>query len=558
MKIRRLFFEIHPILQGLELDFTKEDGSTADTVVIAGGNGLGKTLVLNSIYEFTVSSPNKTAKDEKIDVEFELSSAEFDLMYKSPLVTLSKKPYANYRYKLTIDHRLGHDWNRFKLFEYSDSGVLKEMPNIVIFNDNGDIIFNSIFSDVEINFSPEVIKGVTSLNIDSASVKNTRSNANLATMITQLLIDIQTLDALEFSNWAKNNNGQLIDESRIDVRTKRFTNAFHYMFPVKRYKGISNSENNSKVILFEDGEKEMNISQLSSGEKQIVFRGGFLLKDLGSLQGATVLIDEPEISLHPDWQLKIMPFFQHLFTDSSEKQTSQIIVTTHSPFIIHNSNMIGGKIVVLKKGDDGKVFQVKTPNFYSWSPEKLIKEAFNVSRLYSNEKPVVFVEGETDELYLNKALSVYKETHFEFKWIGRVNDRGAVEFTGDSALNQAKAFFLANPKQLKDKVVLLYDSDTNKPDENFGNLLIRKMSINHENKLFRIGIENLLSMPENFDPKPFYKETIKVDDYGAESIIRGLNKMHLCSYVCGLPDSELVHIMKLLNGEISRLLIELG
>jgi len=55
----------------------------------------------------------------------------------------------------------------------------------------------------------------------------------------------------------------------------------------------------------------MSISQLSSGEKQIVFRGSFLLKDKESSKGALILIDEPEISLHPNWQLKVLSFFKN-------------------------------------------------------------------------------------------------------------------------------------------------------------------------------------------------------------------------------------------------------
>lgn len=82
------------------------------------------------------------------------------------------------------------------------------------------------------------------------------------------------------------------------------------------------------------------------------------------------------------------------------------------------------------------------------------------------------------------------------------------------------------------KVILLYDSDTNKPEEIIENLEVKKMAINDANTTYKIGIENLLILPENFDKEQFYNEIVKRDEYSAESIIRKLRKTKLCNYVC--------------------------
>lgn len=84
----------------------------------------------------------------------------------------------------------------------------------------------------------------------------------------------------------------------MNERISRFTRAFDKMFDKLRYKRIIN-KNGKKVILFEKNGKEIPIEALSSGEKQIVYRGCFLLKDVDATKGAFVFIDEPEISLHP-------------------------------------------------------------------------------------------------------------------------------------------------------------------------------------------------------------------------------------------------------------------
>ena len=75
----------------------------------------------------------------------------------------------------------------------------------------------------------------------------------------------------------------------------------------------------------------------------------------------------------------------------------------------------------------------------------------------TENKTTVFLEGETDEKYYNKCLEVFNKTNLpiEFKWIGRINEKGNAENTGDTALNQAKTFFTANMEQIKSKIILL-------------------------------------------------------------------------------------------------------
>jgi hypothetical protein len=61
---------------------------------------------------------------------------------------------------------------------------------------------------------------------------------------------------------------------------------------------------------------------------------------------AIFLLDEPESHLHPAWQRKILPAFQHLFPKA------QIFVATHSPFVIASVNH--GWIHPITLDSDGK------------------------------------------------------------------------------------------------------------------------------------------------------------------------------------------------------------
>ena len=61
-----------------------------------------------------------------------------------------------------------------------------------------------------------------------------------------------------------------------------------------------------------------------------------------------VLIDEPEISLHPNWQMKYLSFLRELFSHS-EYATCHILVATHSHFLISDLKGDSSKIIGLKK-----------------------------------------------------------------------------------------------------------------------------------------------------------------------------------------------------------------
>lgn len=557
MKIRKIEFTNHPIFDDLKLDFTDANGKTINTIIIAGENGVGKSLLLNTIFEFSNLNLVSDKRDEKRKFEIELSNEEIQKLK----VGQHSKQYFTTNYKdnifiISIDYNIIDNWNQIDIRGKTETGLSPTIVGHLFSQSDTNGILKTIFSDVEINFTPKQITTVTSTNIDRTDLKSQRSNSNLATEITQLLIDVQSLDALEFTEWARNNTGQPIDNDKIDTRIKRFTSAYDFMFPLKRYKRIENKDN-KKEIIFEENGKEMSISKLSSGEKQIVFRGSFLLKDKESSKGALILIDEPEISLHPNWQLKVLSFFKKLFTNSSGEQTSQIIISTHSPFIIHNANRNDDKVIILQKDLAGKTVIPNEAKFFGWSNEKLVQEAFNINHFLAENKTTVFVEGETDEKYYNKCLEVFNKTHLpiEFKWIGRINEKGNAENTGDTALNQAKTFFTANMEQIKNKIVLFYDSDTNKPEEDIENLSIRKMNRNDENSIFKIGVENLLTVDPNFDLPSFYKQRTKTDDYGAESILRELDKTKLCSFICDSLDLEKQKLaLKKLENEIDRLL----
>lgn len=84
----------------------------------------------------------------------------------------------------------------------------------------------------------------------------------------------------------------------------------------------------SNEILFEQEGDELTPYQLSSGEKQmLVILLTVLVQDN---QPYALFMDEPEISLHVEWQQQLILLIRQL------NPNAQIILTTHSPAVIMN------------------------------------------------------------------------------------------------------------------------------------------------------------------------------------------------------------------------------
>ena len=80
------------------------------------------------------------------------------------------------------------------------------------------------------------------------------------------------------------------------------------------------------------------------------------------------------------------------------------------------------------------------------------------------------------------------------------------------------------------------------------------MKGNDEHLTFKIGVENLLSIDQNIDVPSFYKQRTKTDNYGAESILRELDKTKLCDFICDSLDLEKQKlVLKKIENEIDRL-----
>lgn len=150
------------------------------------------------------------------------------------------------------------------------------------------------------------------------------------------MVDINSKDANEWLNISKNQPNvsyEMFEKS--NSRMYRFKNAFNNFFADTGlvFDRIDDSKNNTIDIVFKRNNQTIYIDDLSTGEKQIVFRGATLLRNRNKLEGGLIFIDEPELSLHPIWQTKILDFYKNIFTINGRLNT-QIFFATHSENVL--------------------------------------------------------------------------------------------------------------------------------------------------------------------------------------------------------------------------------
>ena len=516
MKIKSIKFKNHPILKNLELDFCDANGNAADTVIIAGENGTGKSSLLNYLY-----SLSSTVVSAESIVMINDDNVDIPLMY-------------------SYDSKKERIW-------ISDNRGLRTLPGLPELKEKYKM--SGIFSDVDINFQADNLSSVTSMALDTSD-SSRRSTTDLPKQIKQLLIDVQALDDAELSHAVRENPTKTKAELQVAERIPRFTNAFARMFDGLTYDRIDNAGGH-KVIYFKNNGVDIPIDNLSSGEKQVVYRGCFLLKDVNATNGAFVFIDEPEISLHPSWQMKIMDYYKDIFTAEDGTQTSQIFAVTHSPFIIHNENRRNDKVIVLTRDENGDIIVKDKPEYFKCTSVEAVQDAF-LLKSFSAEQPTVYLEGRTDEKYFSRVVQAFgMDVPFRFKWVGYMDEKGQEANTGDKSVDAAYQFLVA--RNLPIHNFCLKDCDTNRQPKKKNNVTILSIPPYKNAKGIKKGIENALVF-DRIDLTPFYSLKTTTGEYGEKKEIQSFNKMACCDSICSMDDVALQEVFIHLKEMIDHLL----
>jgi predicted ATP-binding protein involved in virulence len=161
------------------------------------------------------------------------------------------------------------------------------------------------------------------------------------------------------------------------------------------------SLNKDKNVFFRNKKHDnLEIYDLSGGEREIITK--LLPLYLSDIKDSIILIDEPETSLHPNWQSRIVELYEKVAIENN----LQIIITTHSPYIVGGIKKECLKILIKENG----IIKVIDNNIHSYGKriDEILLEIFGAKGLRTPK-----VEEKIEQL--QKMLLDNKQNNSEFK-----------------------------------------------------------------------------------------------------------------------------------------------
>lgn len=97
--------------------------------------------------------------------------------------------------------------------------------------------------------------------------------------------------------------------------------------------------------------------------------------------GSMILIDEPECSTHPNWQISYIKWLEEIFKNYN---TCHFIVSTHSHLLLSDLKKDNSSIIALSRDDNKRVVDIcEGINTYGWTTDDILYEVFGVRNKFN-------------------------------------------------------------------------------------------------------------------------------------------------------------------------------
>ncbi len=342
--------------------------------VLNGKNGLGKTYFLAELSKETLDNFVTNSKNENPLCPFNVTN----------MICLSGIAFDKFPYYVNFKEKVGNDTEL--LLKYCYCGYTTNN-----------------------NMSTEIIPFRTVLDITAHQYRDLNNKKLEKELIEKLRkrfeFLLEYLEDIDFKpeftiKIGKSSTKQIMEEDyTIGPYRKKDQNSETQIrnlnTQIKKLINDINKEvrNNLKDIIFhKDNDKycltkKENFRNLSSGQYQII-RCIFSLV-LTTTPDSLVIYDEPEISLHPEWQSKIIKILmkiietEDLGNDSASNKHATVVIATHSPLI--TSSFSTSKIKISSYDSNDNSFKWDDQQYYGWDTNNLLTEHFNLKSARNQE-----------------------------------------------------------------------------------------------------------------------------------------------------------------------------
>ena len=156
----------------------------------------------------------------------------------------------------------------------------------------------------------------------------------------------------------------------IDQNSLAANEDLNYIYKLKQYDLVQATS----VVFYKKG-KQIASEEMSSGEFAMLSMV-LSISTASSDSHTLILIDEPELSLHPNWQMTIIDNLDRALKD----QVCHLLIATHSHMLVSDLPMNRSSVSQWEKDDDGNLIANRIEeNTYGWSAEEVLLKVFKTA-----------------------------------------------------------------------------------------------------------------------------------------------------------------------------------
>lgn len=345
--------------------------------LITGKNGLGKTRLLNLIiFRYIKDTFKKIYVSRPSTIDKNINNCNFDIVgdpFKIIVHTNSKydkfpvSNEANLKKYININNISGYNHDSSIFYKI----LIKKNVNYKSVRDT----LNYLGYDSKIKFELGVISSTTSagyldlviskyseelneIGFDITKTPNrlSRSNKKFLNLLfyfyernlgLPLKNELKIIYKIYLGRFIYEYNNEITIDLNNDKNDYGFLTKYEFSilskYNIIRVNSIFLQKLNSEFDFFNNYEEFVSFYHLSSGQKSIINT----LLGISSVieDNSMICIDEPEISLHPEWQEEIIIKLQEAFID---KKGCHFLIATHSPQVVSGLKCNNGYILDLE------------------------------------------------------------------------------------------------------------------------------------------------------------------------------------------------------------------
>lgn len=346
----------------------KADIEIKGITVIAGENNTGKSTVGKALWSIFNSFYNikKELKIEREETIFKKIMKEIDIDRIKDITLIRKVSRKlsslNLLDKKEIEKILLESFRAFnidnlvkdvyEILSLEDEYILKNhLENILLTEFNGQI--NNLYNNEEGKIDLKIADKEISIKIDSQKIKSVENIEKLNLSTEAVYIDDPyILDDSRVIYSKKGNhkndlkvllsskkNISLVDNALLSKKIEKIDEKLEEVFKEEMIFNFYD-----KKIKLKNSMEELEIKNLSTGLKTFVILKNLI--DNGALEErGTIILDEPEIHLHPEWQL----VFAEIIVMLQVELNLHILLATHSPYFLRAIQVYAGNYGIADK-----------------------------------------------------------------------------------------------------------------------------------------------------------------------------------------------------------------